>query len=696
MKRNFNVLLLTLLLLVVISAVAFAAEEVQFSFKHPNAKKVYIVGEFNSWNETGNPMVKTEPGLWEITLELEEGSYEYKFIADGQWYVDPEAEQTADDGFGGQNSVVVVGEDVAASSGSSLKLGGYVDAKVEQNLIKGSAGFDNPAFSTETWLKLSGTTFDDRLDVFTEVGIQRGAVNLNKNVRFKDMVADNVFVNQARLTYLGDYADLSYYYQGRIGNSQDFMDLWLDEDDDGKDLIGWNRAGLGLKTEWNDIEAQVIGLKRPNDQLIYGEAVWTPQDDLGIGAGLVYSSTPNTAFDSGYMNQLNGTVWGWYEVNDKIKLDGQVLVSRGDRDYRKVDYTFVMDKDGAGDGEIGQSGEYDDIAYAQVRGTFNDWNWDMNGDNEWNDYQEGYALDMEKQADGTWTLDLEVTPGEHIFKIALFDENKNHLGDMWGPHDGNAKTIVDAVSDEDTGIATGFAYFLRGTYDDEDYGTEVALKAVAPDVKNDVSSIGNDYFDVTTDSWYKVLPEVKLTLASKNSYSFDLKTKNEFMVKPGVEYEPGVEYIELLGAWYEHYLQSAEDKANKFGLDLEAAYLGLDLESNFTFDTDKQWELKNKLEGNIAAVDVDVELELELKNEYWGASAEVSKDILVDLTLEVNGSYNKDKKLEGGGELSWFFPNEISDDLRLYLDYTLKSEVDDDNAREIKEHKIAVGLKGDF
>ena len=50
-------------------------------------------------------------GVWTLDVPLEPGVYEYAFIIDGQeWRPDPLATASADDGFGMENSVVIVAE----------------------------------------------------------------------------------------------------------------------------------------------------------------------------------------------------------------------------------------------------------------------------------------------------------------------------------------------------------------------------------------------------------------------------------------------------------------------------------------------------------------------------------------------------------------------------------------------------------
>jgi 1,4-alpha-glucan branching enzyme len=63
-------------------------KEVEFSFYAPEAKKVYLAGGFNQWNTRSLPMRKDEEGIWRRIVELNPGSYEFKFFVDGAWFED--------------------------------------------------------------------------------------------------------------------------------------------------------------------------------------------------------------------------------------------------------------------------------------------------------------------------------------------------------------------------------------------------------------------------------------------------------------------------------------------------------------------------------------------------------------------------------------------------------------------------------
>jgi 1,4-alpha-glucan branching enzyme len=84
------------------------AKAVDLAVDFPDADSVSLAGEFNNWDPTANPMEKGPDGLWHATVDLSPGSYQYKFVVDGDWVADPSNSETIDDGYGGVNSVLTV------------------------------------------------------------------------------------------------------------------------------------------------------------------------------------------------------------------------------------------------------------------------------------------------------------------------------------------------------------------------------------------------------------------------------------------------------------------------------------------------------------------------------------------------------------------------------------------------------------
>lgn len=95
-----------------------AAGGVTFRYKGA-ASSVHLAGEFNAWNTSADPLTKQADGTWTITKALGPGRYAYKFVIDGgTWKEDPNAAESVDDGYGGKNSIVVVGEGTGGAGGA--------------------------------------------------------------------------------------------------------------------------------------------------------------------------------------------------------------------------------------------------------------------------------------------------------------------------------------------------------------------------------------------------------------------------------------------------------------------------------------------------------------------------------------------------------------------------------------------------
>jgi hypothetical protein len=83
---------------------------VVFNLRIPDAQAVAVVGTFNGWKPRGYEMqFNQEKKIWSLTVRLPEGRYEYAFLVDGQRVLpDPESSLYQDDGFGNENSVMIL------------------------------------------------------------------------------------------------------------------------------------------------------------------------------------------------------------------------------------------------------------------------------------------------------------------------------------------------------------------------------------------------------------------------------------------------------------------------------------------------------------------------------------------------------------------------------------------------------------
>lgn len=86
-----------------------AARAVRFVLIAPQASHVSVVGDFNGWDGAATPAVRQPDGSWTAYVPLVPGRHVYSFVVDGSHFVaDPTAPIAPDDGYGQQNSVVIV------------------------------------------------------------------------------------------------------------------------------------------------------------------------------------------------------------------------------------------------------------------------------------------------------------------------------------------------------------------------------------------------------------------------------------------------------------------------------------------------------------------------------------------------------------------------------------------------------------
>lgn len=82
---------------------------VTFSINAPHAKKVKLGGDFNNWNYENTSLMKDDKAdLWKKEIFIEPGQYEYKFMVDENWLIDPNNINKAWNIYGSENSVIEI------------------------------------------------------------------------------------------------------------------------------------------------------------------------------------------------------------------------------------------------------------------------------------------------------------------------------------------------------------------------------------------------------------------------------------------------------------------------------------------------------------------------------------------------------------------------------------------------------------
>lgn len=106
----------------------------KFAYKPDGkVKKVSVVGSFNNWDKEKNPLIDYDNnGIYETEINLEPGSYVYKFNVDGQEILDPSNNETVPTGFETFNSVLRISS--LSNEKNYLHIDRYVNLKSSARL----------------------------------------------------------------------------------------------------------------------------------------------------------------------------------------------------------------------------------------------------------------------------------------------------------------------------------------------------------------------------------------------------------------------------------------------------------------------------------------------------------------------------------------------------------------------------------
>ena len=94
------------------SNVPLSPREVVVRYRHPSASDVRIAGDFNGWvpDKGVRSLIESEgqTRVWTKILRLPPGTYQYRYVVDGEWREDPDNPEVISSAVGGRNSVLVV------------------------------------------------------------------------------------------------------------------------------------------------------------------------------------------------------------------------------------------------------------------------------------------------------------------------------------------------------------------------------------------------------------------------------------------------------------------------------------------------------------------------------------------------------------------------------------------------------------
>ena len=88
---------------------------VKVTFSLPEAvqgESVFLVGDFNNWDEVATPMKRQKNGSFTVTLDLDKSrEYQFRYLVNStEWHNDWQADKYVPNPYSGDNSVVVTSE----------------------------------------------------------------------------------------------------------------------------------------------------------------------------------------------------------------------------------------------------------------------------------------------------------------------------------------------------------------------------------------------------------------------------------------------------------------------------------------------------------------------------------------------------------------------------------------------------------
>ncbi|MBZ0269215.1 glycogen-binding domain-containing protein [bacterium] len=247
---------------------------VRFTYEAPNARSVSLAGTLNDWNANANPMVQEAGGVWSTVVRLDPGTYEYKFVVDGQWVADPENGVTVGD-YG--NSALVLGDDGRIAEMEATSNTEYsAKIKMEGRSIATYRSIQNPD---------NGQRYElDRPNLDTDIGFR---------IRVNDALTADV------LTNINNESDVELY-RTRLNFDRGILDF----QEAGRRIRAWDNYDVGT---WEDplhlvgdvgIYSHVFGLGTQG--VVFEESRWGWSGRFLYADDFADGNTAAPAFSSYY------------------------------------------------------------------------------------------------------------------------------------------------------------------------------------------------------------------------------------------------------------------------------------------------------------------------------------------------------------------------------------------------------------
>lgn len=377
---KINKLIAVLIALLVLGASAFTEIKLKdigngkvsitFLFKHP-ASEMGVIGNFDNWTVPGEVMTKNADGVWEYTLEaLATDEIQYKFYSKGTWTFDFDAPDKKDDGYGGNNGLIVVAD--ILSGVTPMKPGATPVAVADP--VSGTVVRQKVQFGTETYID-NTTVFKTKAGEFVKNEINAKSIwklngdlvpNLPGSIEITAFNGTNTITQEfdSNATSKGletmttGFVFNPFFYLG--GSKRPYLDkltvgidgswlqwktgymnatmperksvLWTTVADDVKAHQGYSMFRLG--EDLRDFGPVLLDAAFLPNKVIsdyFGYLYWVKASAFGVTADFQYDFRSNEKTDAGlYFKQAmrQDYIAGLEGVYENFVLSGQFLQSR--------------------------------------------------------------------------------------------------------------------------------------------------------------------------------------------------------------------------------------------------------------------------------------------------------------------------------------------------------------------------------
>jgi 1,4-alpha-glucan branching enzyme len=367
--------------------VVAATYDVTFQVDMSNVTDAYttpeVNGQFNDWCGGCAPMSDEDgDGIYELTITLEEGTYEYKFAADAWALIEPlmEGDVCTINGAPFVNRVITVDSDVTLPAVCWGSCSPCETEPVETGII--NLTFDEAA-SITAWAPVADATLPEASIVWNNAGVTTGAMEIS---------GSNSSAGIGR-AYIFQYVDGNVDYEGNTAVQLSF---------DVKLSAPLNGAALHLQTELastgtiNTFDIQNAGVNADT---------WTTltYDYENIGAGTLFRIHFNIA--AGAFVGAGGTI-----LIDNIRVVGLGDAVSGCTDEAANNYNpEATTDDGSCLYDVTFHVNMNEVTQAfstpNLNGTFNNWC--------------GACAPMsDEDGDGIWSITIELAQGNYEYKFS--------------------------------------------------------------------------------------------------------------------------------------------------------------------------------------------------------------------------------------------------------------------------------------